>query len=600
MPKAVIEPGMRVGAYRLLQRVGGGAFSQVWKAEHVSTGRLAALKISDRDKLHAPPELEHPNVVRVLEARPDDDPPHLVLELVEGPSLRERMARGPLPFEEAADIARGILSGLAAAHERGIAHRDLKPENVLLGAVPKVTDFGASRTIAPDELARSIEMPEPLVLTLAYMAPELREGRGGITSDVYSFGVILYEMLTGTLPVGAFRYPSELFPEVPAAIDDVLRRCLEPAPGQRWAHAMELSRAFDAAREAPIPRLPLDVRGVHEIQTVHELVDYALGSPEQWEEIKILKGLPDWLRAIRRFDLARRADEDRSDEGLERLLEATGYFHAPELDVDVDAGRLDLGALPHGPAHAFRLRAIKRGRGYLSAAARTGSPILEPKERTVRLAQIDHERSDVTLEWTLKTAGLEVYREYLEPIDVGSRRVVVRFTVEPREAELEIQPGHVTILVGGGERSATVRVCNRGDRTASVRAKSSEPWLKLPEEIEIPPGASRPIRLAIRALPRTDGMRADAQVEFEAAGRLATLSVTAIAVRRFDLGLFLLGLFAGFVPVLGEILFVAALVQAAAPDSGSDPVRRITQRRSACSFLIGLLPGLVAQLIVLL
>jgi hypothetical protein len=589
------EPGMRVGAYQLLQRLGCGASSEVWKAMRVPTGETAAVKIADRDTLHAPPALDHPNIVRIIDVHPD----HLVMELVEGGSLRDRLGKGPLPFDRAAEIARAVAAGLAYAHEHGVAHYDLKPENILIGDTAKISDFGSGRLPKADELSRSIDPShESLVVTLPYMAPEIRAGRGSMASDIYSFGIVFYEMLTGTLPVGAFRYPSELFPEIPSAIDDLLHRCLMPDPAQRFAHAMELKTALDTALDSPTHATPLQVRGIFEIRSVRELVNYAVGSVEQWDEIKAMN-LADWFRTIRRFDLARRVEESRTadrDAALEALLESTGYFHPPVVDVDVDGDLLDLGAVPRGRTRPFHVRVIKRGRGYLSAQARTPSLIVSPQEIPIRLSQVDREHSETLIEFTLNTERAELYREFREVIDIGSRRVVVRFTVDPREADIEVHPPHLNILAG---RSTILHVRNIGDQPARVHLVGSATWLQFPSVVDVPAASTRDVRVSAprREIPKVEGLRADAEIRLTLGSREILLPVTVMAAPRFDVGFFILGLFMGFLPVLGEILFIGALIQAAwALAPSSDEVRRSQQLLGSVSFLLGMVPGMMAHL----
>jgi serine/threonine protein kinase len=186
---------MRVGAYRLLQRLGCGASSEVWKASQVPTGEIAALKFTDRGRPHP---LDHPNIVRVLSVHPE----YQVLEYVPGGTLREKLDKeGRLPFEQAWPIAKAIASGLAHAHERGIAHLDLKPESILLGPPVKIADFSERPT-------------------------------GSMTSDIYSFGVILEEMLGMS---------------VPDEVEPILDRCLRLRPEQRYLHAMDLLKAIRRA-----------------------------------------------------------------------------------------------------------------------------------------------------------------------------------------------------------------------------------------------------------------------------------------------------------------------------------------------------------------
>ncbi len=242
------QPGLRVSEYVLVERVGVGTFGEVWKArhhvwerEHVAVKLPTApdyVRYLQREGLvvHA---LKHANIVRVLGIDPYAEIPYLVMELVEGPSLQKLIAdaRGGLPISTALTILQGVLRGIAAAHEARILHRDLKPGNVLLNLrgreLPrltvddvKVSDFGLGHGDA--DVLRSIvqsasmDRDNRLVGTLAYMAPELRDGGAAATpgSDLYSIGVMFFEMLTGQRPAGA-ELPSTCRGDVPAALDGV-------------------------------------------------------------------------------------------------------------------------------------------------------------------------------------------------------------------------------------------------------------------------------------------------------------------------------------------------------------------------------------------
>jgi len=245
------QPGTRVSEYILDACIGRGAFSEVWRARHhIWERELVAAKLPIEPEyvrylrregvvVHG---LRHANIVRVLGLDPYAEIPYLIMELVRGPSLREVLTektRG-LPIAAVLTVLRGVLEGVAAAHEARILHRDLKPGNVLLHldgkpldklAVEdvKVTDFGLG--IGNDETLRSIvqsvsmDREGRLVGTLAYMAPELRDGRDPPEPrcDLYSIGVMLFETLTGERPAGA-ELPSTLRADVPEALDEIFRR----------------------------------------------------------------------------------------------------------------------------------------------------------------------------------------------------------------------------------------------------------------------------------------------------------------------------------------------------------------------------------------
>ena len=199
------------GRYRVERRLGHGGAASVWEAEDLELHRRVAVKVlggdADRERFErearSVASLAHPNVARVFDFGESDDGPYMVLELLPGGTLEDRMRDAqPLPDDETARIAAGIAAGLAHAHERGIVHRDLKPANVLFDAEdrPRVADFGIARHSG----GGTITEEGTILGTAATLAPEQARGeRATPASDVYAFGVILFLMLTGRLPFEA-------------------------------------------------------------------------------------------------------------------------------------------------------------------------------------------------------------------------------------------------------------------------------------------------------------------------------------------------------------------------------------------------------------
>ena len=177
-----------------------------------------------------------------------------------GERARKALEGGPLPWRDALRIARDMLSGLGFAHGRGVVHRDLKPENVILEADgrARLLDFGLSRIVkgeAAEDLSR-LTRTNVVLGTYEYMAPEQRLGSTGVDerSDLYALGVILYEMLTGALPLGRFEPASVLRPGVPASLDAVVNRALAGALRDRYPSAAAFREALDAAEADPAAR----------------------------------------------------------------------------------------------------------------------------------------------------------------------------------------------------------------------------------------------------------------------------------------------------------------------------------------------------------
>ncbi len=208
----VVRKGAEVaGRYRLDELQGQGPMSEVWRAHDRTLDRTVALKILSptadlarfRREAQAVAALAHENVMRVYDYGEDEAGPFMALEWLPGGTLEHRLARGPLPADEAHRVATGIAAGLAHLHARGVVHRDLKPANVLFDEEgrPKLGDFGLARSTAG---AGTLTEAGTVLGTAAYISPEQAAGEpAGATSDVYSFGVILFRMLTGALPFTA-------------------------------------------------------------------------------------------------------------------------------------------------------------------------------------------------------------------------------------------------------------------------------------------------------------------------------------------------------------------------------------------------------------
>jgi len=262
--------GLLAGRYQLDDRIATGGFGEVWRSTDTVLARPVAVKLLRSAYAHEPETvarfraearhagaLTHQSVARVYdygEPAPPQ-PPFLVLELVDGPSLAALLARGPLGPEQVMDVVAQAAAGLDAAHQTGLVHRDIKPGNLLIspGGVVKITDFGISRAAGAAPLTDAGH----LVGTAGYLAPERAAGdHGRAASDLYSLGVVAYECLTGTLPFTGGplqmalahldRPMPPLPPSVPADVAGLVGRLTAKDPEQRPATAGEV--AEEAAR----------------------------------------------------------------------------------------------------------------------------------------------------------------------------------------------------------------------------------------------------------------------------------------------------------------------------------------------------------------
>jgi serine/threonine protein kinase len=212
--------------------------------------------------------LSHPHILSIFELDDVGGLSFAVMELLDGESLRERIARGPLPWRSAAELGAQAAEGLAAAHARGIVHRDIKPENlfVLTDGSLKVLDFGLARWTPADTAgtaptATVLTQPRALLGSMGYMAPEQILGEpAGPPADIFALGCVIYEMITGQrpfegdTPTGTMasilraspRPMSGWAPDVPAALEEVVSHCLARNPAARFSNASDLAAALRA------------------------------------------------------------------------------------------------------------------------------------------------------------------------------------------------------------------------------------------------------------------------------------------------------------------------------------------------------------------
>jgi predicted Ser/Thr protein kinase len=242
-----------IPGYRLENLVGTGGMGEVHKATQLSLGRTVAIKLLSaqlaqdesfvarfQKEAAALATLHHPNIVSILDKGRTPTTYYLVMEFVDGPSLREWIRAPQHDVPETLRTMVEICRAIDYAHKRGVIHRDLKPENILFdaqaGGLAKVTDFGLASFLDDASARFDLTSTHVAMGTLSYMAPEQRvdaknaDGR----ADIFALGLILYEMLVGELPVGNFDPPSHRRPGVDPRLDGIIARCLKQTPAERY------------------------------------------------------------------------------------------------------------------------------------------------------------------------------------------------------------------------------------------------------------------------------------------------------------------------------------------------------------------------------
>src|SRR5688572_26008378 len=321
-----LTPGTRLGAYEIVALIGAGGMGEVYRAKDTRLKREVAIKIlpdafaSDPDRLarfqreaELLATLNHPNIGAVYGFEQSGSANAIVLELIEGETLADRIRRGPIPIKAAVSIALQIAEALEAAHERGVIHRDLKPANIKITPDDKVKvlDFGLAKAMESMPAANLTHSPTLSMLgtqagmilgTAAYMSPEQAKGfPADQRSDVFSFGGVLYEMLTGRQPFQGDTAPDVLAsvivrdadlnalpPNINPRTRELIERCLEKNPKKRWQAIGDVRAEIEriamaphsSAVAAPIPQRPLWRRAVPVVTTA--VVCGLIGAGTAW------------------------------------------------------------------------------------------------------------------------------------------------------------------------------------------------------------------------------------------------------------------------------------------------------------------------------
>ena len=358
----MLNVGVIVGErYEIAGRVGSGGMADVYKAKDHKLNRFVAMKVLKPEfsadtnfikkfqrEAQAAAGLAHPNIVNVFDVGEDQGINYIVMELVEGITLKEYISKkGKLTVKEATSIAIQVAMGLEAAHNRNIVHRDIKPQNIIIstdGKV-KVTDFGIARAASSNTISTNA------MGSVHYSSPEqVRGGYSDYKSDIYSLGITMYEMVTGKVPFDgdttvaiAIKHlqdemipPSEFVPELPHSLEEIILKCTQKSPDRRYSTLAELINDLKHSLIDPngsfVNLAPLS----NHAQTV-------VISPDEMKEIKNAAYTPSGSGSGRYSDDDE--DEDDDDEDDDEDDDDNGKGISTKLEKAMTIGGLIVGAI---------------------------------------------------------------------------------------------------------------------------------------------------------------------------------------------------------------------------------------------------------------
>jgi serine/threonine protein kinase/tetratricopeptide (TPR) repeat protein len=429
MPGAELDPPFELGRFHVVERLGRGGMGVVYRAEDSRLKRMVAIKVLPRElekddkrrqrllrEARSAAAVTHPNVATIHEVNEEDGRAFIVMELVEGTSLRRCLEAGRLSVADVSRFARGIARALARAHEKGVVHRDLKPDNVMIDRdrEVKVLDFGLAKLRdeamaaqgAEDEATETALTLEGAVLgTPGYMSPEQLLGRPvDARTDIFSFGVVLYEMATGvrpfrgdsTMDVSAQiqrdepERPSKVEPGIDRRLEKIIERCLAKKPADRFAHGGELLDALEAAPATNTARRQVPYVGVGIVAAV--LLAGGLGArwwlqakppapspapsssaaasasaPPWWDDSPETSSNPEAQKALRDGMRSLHDGTGRGNINFRRAIELDPEFATPRVRLLASIGCMGELRESYTKLVALRAKLGERDRAYVDA-----------------------------------------------------------------------------------------------------------------------------------------------------------------------------------------------------------------------------------------
>ncbi|MDX9856538.1 MAG: protein kinase [candidate division Zixibacteria bacterium] len=250
---------VKIGEYVLTGKIGQGGIAEIYRGRQESLNRDVAIKILSAELSNEPDivrrfelesmviaRLNHPNIVHVIDKGQAGNRYYFVMEYVDGTSMREVIDSDKISLKVKLEMIAQVCKALDYAHKNGVIHRDIKPANILIDRQgnPRVADFGIAQIVGRAE--SDMTAADVVMGTVAYMSPEQKVSSTNVdqTTDIYAIGIIIYEILVGKKPLGRFKMPSELNPELNASFDAIIEKCLAEDPAGRYQTAVELKDAL--------------------------------------------------------------------------------------------------------------------------------------------------------------------------------------------------------------------------------------------------------------------------------------------------------------------------------------------------------------------